>query len=391
MVIPTVIFILFLYPSLTSAASNYNVADFGAIPDGKTDSSAGFLRAWTAACGSAGRSTISVPTGKFLIRQPVVFTGSQCKSSGVMILIQGSLVAPSDYRVLGESTTWLSFQCVTGVTISGGILDGQGGSLWTCKNSGKGGCPTGATTLGFTNSNNIVIDGMTSINSQLYHIVINGCKNVKIQGVKVSASGDSPNTDGIHVQFSTGVTILNSRAATGDDCVSVGAGTTGLWIENFSCGPGHGISIGSLGKAANEPGVKNVTVKTVKFTGTDNGVRIKSWGRPSNGFVTGVLFQHITMADVKNPIIIDQNYCPDDNGCPQKVSGVKISNVMYQDIHGSSATEVAVKFDCSSEHPCTDLRLQDVKLTYKSDQAALSSCSNADGSSSGFVVPSSCL
>ncbi|KAL7176709.1 hypothetical protein ACSBR2_030120 [Camellia fascicularis] len=96
-------------------------------------------------------------------------------------------------------------------------------------------------TLSFTNSNNILISGLTSINSQLFHIVINGCDNVKLQGVKVPASGNSPNTDGIHVQLSSGVTILNSKISTGDDCVSIGAGNTNLWIENVACGPGHGI------------------------------------------------------------------------------------------------------------------------------------------------------
>ena len=78
-------------------------------------------------------------------------------------------------------------------------------------------------------------------------------------------------------------------------------------------------SIGSLGKEMKELGVQDVTVKTVTFTGTQNGVRIKSWGRPSNGFVRGVLFQHITMVNVRNPIIIDQNYCPDNKNCPEQV------------------------------------------------------------------------
>ena len=95
--------------------------------------------------------------------------------------------------------------------------------------------------LEFTNSNNIAITGLASLNSQMFHIVINACQNVKVQGVRVSAAGDSPNTDGIEVQSSTGVTILNSRIGTGDDCVSIGPGTSNLWIENVACGPGHGI------------------------------------------------------------------------------------------------------------------------------------------------------
>ncbi|CAI9777082.1 unnamed protein product [Fraxinus pennsylvanica] len=183
---------------------------------------------------------------------------------------------------------------------------------------------------------------------------------------------------------------MNSKIGTGDDCVSIGPSTSNLWIENVSCGPGHGISIGSLGWDLQEPGVQNVTVKTVTFTGTQNGVRVKTWARPSNGFVKYVLFQDVVMVNVENPIIIDQNYCPDDHKCPDQVSGVKISDITYQDIHGSSSTEIAMKFDCSKQYPCNDVTLEDVNLTCN-NKPAQSSCINADGKSSSFVQPNSCL
>ncbi|KAI9071299.1 hypothetical protein K1719_046743 [Acacia pycnantha] len=223
----------------------------------------------------------------------------------------------------------------------------------------------------------------------MFHIAFYQCHHVKVQGAKVVAAAKSPNTDGIHIAGSSDVTILNSNIRTGDDCVFVGSGTTNLWVENIACGPGHGISIGSLGQDQNEAGVQNVTVKTVKFMSTENGVRIKTWGKPSNAFVKGVLFQHAVMVDVQNPIIIDQNYCL-GSGCSRQASGVKISDVTYQDIHGTSATEVAVKFDCSSKNPCSGIQLEDVKLTYN-NQVAQASCQNAGGSSQGYVQPQSCL
>lgn len=80
-----------------------------------------------------------------------------------------------------------------------------------------------------------------SLNSQMFHIVINGCQDVLIQGVKVIAAGNSPNTDGIHVQFSKNVAIFDTSIKTGDDCVSIGPGTKDLWMERIFCGPGHGI------------------------------------------------------------------------------------------------------------------------------------------------------
>ncbi|EEF33275.1 Polygalacturonase precursor, putative [Ricinus communis] len=380
--------LLVSFTSYSAMASvQYNVLNFGAKPDGKTDSAKAFLAAWTQACASTKSSTIYVPNGRFFLSK-IAFQGP-CKNNAIGFSIGGTLVAPSDYRVLGSAKNWIIFQHVNGVTVSGGTLDGQGTGLWSCKASGKS-CPYGATSLEFTNSNNIVIKGLASLNSQLFHIVINECQNVKVQGVKISASGSSPNTDGIHVEASTGVTILSSKIGTGDDCVSIGPGTSNLWIENVACGPGHGISIGSLGKDAQENGVQNVTVTASTFTGTDNGVRIKTWGRPSSGFARSIRFQHVVMNNVQNPIVIDQNYCPDNKNCPGQVSGVKISDVTYLDIHGSSATEVAVKFDCSKKYPCSGIKLQDVKLTYK-NQPAEAACANAGGTASGYVQPTSCL
>lgn len=95
--------------------------------------------------------------------------------------------------------------------------------------------------LVFRDSKNVLISGLTSINSELYHIVIDGCQAVTVQGVRITAPGNSPNTDGIHVQSSADVTITGTGIKTGDDCISIGPGTTNLWIEKVTCGPGHGI------------------------------------------------------------------------------------------------------------------------------------------------------
>lgn len=69
---------------------------------------------------------------------------------------------------------------------------------------------------------------------------------------------------------------------------------------------------------------------------------------------------------------------------------MKISNVTYKGIHGTSATEVAVKFDCSKRHPCSGIILENVKLKYK-HKTSKAVCSNAVGIAIGFVSPRSCL
>ncbi|CAI9289850.1 unnamed protein product [Lactuca saligna] len=382
-----IIFLLFQYSY--SAKVTYNVLSFGAKANGRLDSRSAFLKAWGLACNSTNPAIIYAPVGRYLIGSAITFSGQACKSKAITMKIDGTLVAPSTYNAIGNAQVWIKFYRTNRVTISGGTLDAQGSSLWACKSSGKT-CPKGATTLGIYHSQNTVISNLRSLNSQMFHILLYACTNAKLQGVSISAPGLSPNTDGIHLSSSTGVTILNSKISTGDDCVSIGPGNSNVWIEKVVCGPGHGISIGSLGWDVIEAGVQNVTVKTATFIGSDNGLRIKTWARRSNGFVKDVVFQHASMVNVKNPILIDANYCPNNENCPNQVSGVKISNVLYEDVHGTSATRVAVKFDCRKGKPCTNIRLKDVNLKF-GGQPAVSSCSYAAGTASGSLQPTSCL
>lgn len=142
--IPQTLFLLyFLFTSTLAQSTTYNVVDFGANPDGKTDSTKAFLTAWNVACASPIPSGIHVPQGQFLLGSATTFSG-RCNNNAISITIDGTLVAPSDYRVIGDARYWLTFDQVSGVSIHGGVVDGQGTSLWDCKNSGRT-CPIGAT------------------------------------------------------------------------------------------------------------------------------------------------------------------------------------------------------------------------------------------------------
>lgn len=50
-----------------------------------------------------------------------------------------------------------------------------------------------------------------------------------------------------------------------------------MYIHNVNCGPGHGISIGGLGKDGSRACVSNITVRDINMHNTMNGVRIKTW------------------------------------------------------------------------------------------------------------------
>lgn len=135
--------ILFFSSMILAASPTYNIQSYGAKSGGKSDCSKAFLSAWGAACATNAPATIYVPPGRFLMRN-VYFNGNLCKNNAITIRMDGTLVAPSDYNVIGSSGSWLKFERVTGVSIYSGTLDAQGANLWACKNSGKG-CPKGST------------------------------------------------------------------------------------------------------------------------------------------------------------------------------------------------------------------------------------------------------
>ena len=156
-----------------------------------------------------------------------------------------------------------------------------------------------------------------------------GCSGTTIEHIQITSPADSPNTDGIHIGSSDNLKILNSFISTGDDCISIGPGTENLEINGVACGPGHGISIGSLGKYPNEDNVQGLYVANCNLTGTQNGLRIKTWATPAASTVSNLTFENIRMNEVYNPIIIDQQYCPKLGGCGNKVTTNILSYTCY--------------------------------------------------------------
>lgn len=146
-----VLVIMYLFHLSSGMKITYNVQSYGAKPDGKTDSTKAFLNAWGAACASTKSVMIYVPQGRYLLAN-AAFWGQNCKNKDTTIKIDGTLVAPSNYNVIGNTGNWLKFERVNGLKISGGTFDGQGANLWTCKTSGKS-CPNGATVCPISYSN----------------------------------------------------------------------------------------------------------------------------------------------------------------------------------------------------------------------------------------------
>lgn len=132
-----------LMHSTSQVISSFNVQKLGAMADGTTDTTKYFLTAWKLACASNNSAQVYVPPGRYLLSSAVIFSGYYCKRTMVM-RIDGTIVAPTNYNLIGNSEIWIKFDNVNGLYISGGTLDAQGAALWACKAAGKT-CPSGAT------------------------------------------------------------------------------------------------------------------------------------------------------------------------------------------------------------------------------------------------------
>ena len=123
----------------------------------------------------------------------------------------------------------------------------------------------------------------------------------------------------------------------GDDCISIENGTHNLHVSKVVCGPGHGISIGSLGDDNSRAEVSGITIDSVQLYGTTNGARIKTY-QGGSGYARDIAFQNMVMGGVRNPIIIDQNYCDKAKPCREQGSAVEVSNVVFRNIRAMNIT-----------------------------------------------------
>ncbi|KAL1327529.1 probable polygalacturonase At1g80170 isoform X2 [Arachis ipaensis] len=343
-------------PSWTSERGGkvlVNVDSFGAAGDGESDDTEAFRKAWNVSC-STPNSVFLVPQGRRYLVNATKFIGP-CKGT-LIIQIDGTIVAPDEPKNWDSklARVWLDFSKLEKAVFQGaGVIDGSGKKWWeaSCKKNKSNPCKGAPTALTIDSSSGIKVKGLTIQHSQQIHFTISRCNSVRIYGVKVSSPDDSPNTDGIHISESTNVIIQDSKIGAGDDCISIVNASSNIKMKRIFCGPGHGISIGSLGKDNSTGIVTKVILDTAVIKDTTNGVRIKTW----------------------------------------QTSAVEISEIMYQNISGTTRSAKAIQFACSDTVPCSSLVLSNVDLE-KQDGTVETYCHSAQGFGYGVVHPSAdCL
>ncbi|XP_042448848.1 polygalacturonase ADPG2-like [Zingiber officinale] len=379
------LFVIFLLAAeILAHEKTYNVVDFGAKGDGYTDDTQAFVNAWSWICHNSTRpSALLIPAEKTFLLDRIVFRGP-CNYA-IHLKVDGNLKRINEIWK-DKFNSWLLFIRISVLNIYGsGELDGQGTDWWSCKMKNQ--CPfEAAHNLELLSCTYVQIWGLKLINSPMMHIAVGQSKNVYIGGITISSPSDSPNTDGVHIQKSQHVMVTDSVIGTGDDCVSMSDGAVDVSVSNVTCGPGHGISIGSLGIAGTVATASDIYVSNCTFSQTTNGVRIKTW-QGGSGFARNISFVNIKMNEVHYPIIIDQYYCP-HKSCSYKTAAVQVSDVKYLDVAGSSTSKLAITLNCSQTVPCTGITMDNVNLwSANQGQQVQSNCINAKGSAGNKISP----
>ncbi|XP_051127753.1 polygalacturonase At1g48100 isoform X2 [Andrographis paniculata] len=359
----------------------FDVTAFGAVGDGATDDTEAFRSAWKEAC-QVENGVVLVPSELVFVITSTIFSGP-CQP-GLVFQVDGVVMPPDGPDCWPKSDSkkqWLVFYRLEDMTLTGtGTIEGQGSKWWdlSCKPHRL---------IRFFLSSNLVVRGLRIQNSPQFHLKFDGCRGVLIDRLSISSPKLSPNTDGIHIQDTKSVGIYNSVIANGDDCISIGPGCSDVDIEGVTCGPSHGISIGSLGVQKSHACVSNVTVRNAVIRESDNGVRIKTW-QGGTGAVTGISFADIQMENVRNCVIIDQYYCL-SKACRNETSAVRLSGVTFRNIKGTyDVRSPPIHFACSDTVACTNITMSEVELLpYRGLLVDDPFCWNAYGVQETLTIP----
>ncbi len=295
-----------------------NVCDYGAQGDDRTNNTKCFADAVNAAYEQGG-GTVYVPAGDYI-------TGTvELKSNITLYLDAGAVIKgsenPEDYPMITKETLkgynreghsgLIKALNAKNIAVTGrGTIDGRGQKWW--KNPENQHRPRA---IQMILCDNVLIDGITIINSAMWTVHPICCNNVTINGISIKNPSTSPNTDGINPESCSNVHISNCTIDVGDDCLTLKSGTEdddlqkqhpceNIVVTNCTMLNGHGgVVIGSEMSG----GVKNVTISNCVFSGTDRGIRIKT-RRKRGGLIEDVIISNILMDKVLVPFVINGYY-----------------------------------------------------------------------------------
>ncbi|MFN0171260.1 MAG: glycoside hydrolase family 28 protein [Bryobacteraceae bacterium] len=304
--------LLILLPSVAGASdSAFNVRDFGATGDGRSNDAAAIQKAIDA-CAKAGGGVVLLPAGDFL-------SGTIVLRSNITLRISPGATLWGSKRMEDYSPHHLIYaKDVGNVAIDGGgRINGNGDSFWRERSDHPyllGLRPRPSPAIEIVDSRGVRIQDISLRNTPGWGIHPLRCDGVTIRGVSIVSHLRGPNTDGIDVDGSRNVRIADCYIEGGDDAIVIKTvarpGQPLRPSENITVtncvmtSTSNCFKIGTEGTA----GFKNIAITNCvmfrlphAFRAPISGIAIES---VDGGTLDGLVASNLTMRDVGTPIFV---------------------------------------------------------------------------------------
>ena len=388
---------------------DFVITDFGAVGNGKANCSEAFKKA-IEECNKSGGGRVVVPAGTF-------YTGPIYLKSNVNLhLEEGATIAfstnPKDYLPL-VYTRWEGVELMNyspliyayeekNIAITGkGTLDGCAANenWWPWKGKkeygwkegmqhqnsegrrpalfemGEKGVPVEERVFGEGfylrpqfiqpyKSENILIEGVTIVNSPMWIITPVLCNNITIQGVQVNSNG--PNTDGCDPESCKDVLIKDCYFNTGDDCIAIKSGrnadgrrigvpSENIIIQGCTMVNGHGgVVVGSEISG----GVRNVFAENCNMSSPllDRVLRIKT-SSMRGGTTENIYMRNIEVGQIKEEAIMITMFYEDKGDFMPTIRNIEVDS-----LHVKEGGKIGIRMEAYAESPITGIRLNNVNI-----------------------------
>ncbi|KAL7953353.1 glycoside hydrolase family 28 protein [Trichoderma compactum] len=380
-----------------------------ALKDGRDDAPA--IREAFSKCGNNGKVVFQKDT-TYSIQTALQLHNLK----NVQVDLLGTLEYSTDVRYWILHGSYYYFQNISiamefsgeDITIDGhgsGTIDGQG-QVWYDLALGVGGLYGRPIPFCLRNVKNAVAKNFQILQSGKWNFVMLESQNILVDNITLSSTSDDfqanpgnlGNTDGFDTINSNNITIQNSWANVGDDCVSFKPGSTNIHVKNLTCYNSAGIAIGSLGQYEGvRDVVENITAEDVSLYGSRNGAYIKTYvgkrtywppqgGGGGNGYVRNVVFKNFHIENITaSPVLIQQ--CTHWAGynvpaCADTPPTGFFSNISWSNFTGYMNEKVgtkAISWTCSPLATCEGFSFKDINVKSSTGANGTYSCTNVIG------------
>jgi len=380
---------------------NCRITDYGALSDGKANNAEAIKKAITD-CAKNGGGRVIVPAGTWL-------TGPIVLQNHINLLLEKNAeilfsTNPDEYvpvvlsrfegMELYNYSPLIYAIDAENIAITGeGVINGNGESWYPWKNKqgaavlklydfartntpvkqrifGRSSDALRPSFVQFVRSKNILLEGVTFINSPMWSIHPLYSENILMRNIRVDSDG--PNTDGIVIDSSRNVIIENVYVNSGDDAIVIKSGkdadglrvnkpSENIIIRKSTIKNGHsGFAIGSEMSGS----VRNVLFENNTIDRVDFGLQIKSM-RGRGGIVENIWMRNIQIRRASDEaILVDMQYgTPID---PLSSLLPTFRNIYFQNIECRRADE-AIIIRGLEKSPIQKIKFSNITIGAKSE------------------------